>query len=65
MCLALKMLSCLVSVKQYLVDLAETFPPSGETMVMRVTLGKVHDYTPGTAQNAFYILTCFFHTIFQ
>lgn len=34
------MLSCLMSVKQYLVDLAETFPPSGEAMVMRVTLGK-------------------------
>jgi len=65
MCLALKMLSCLMSVKQYLVDLAETFPPNGEAMVMTGNPWKPHHYTPGTAQNALCILTCFFHTISQ
>ena len=65
MCLALKMLSCLMSVKQYLVDLAKTFPPNGEAMVMMGNPWKPHHYTPGTAQNALCILTCFFHTISQ
>lgn len=34
MCLAFKMLSCLISAKQYLLDLAKTFPPNGKAMVI-------------------------------